>query len=1226
MCAKKTYRSFDDARRFVRTLKLGSAREWIKYAQSGKKPRDIPTSPNEVYRNEWKGFEDWLGYTAKRNSAQEFLPFNEARKYVSSLNLNTEAEWRKYYNSGKKPANIPVSPNTVYRRNWQGWKHWLGVTKKGGKGKFLSFEDARKYVHTLKLSGSLSWHSFCDSGKRPAHIPRHPNKVYKDTWNGWSDWTNFYPQRNKFGKLRSYEEAKQFIHSLGLKNNIEWKEWKKSGKKPPDIPSTPELVYGSEWKGLGDWLGTNAIAPSKRKYRSFKDAREFARKLGLKNGREWKEWSKSGARPIDIPGNPNNTYRKEWRGFGDWLGTFTVAHQNRKFLPFDDARKFVRSLNLKNATEWYNYSRTKRPSNIPGNPQATYRDQWISYTDWLGKDDDGRWSVDKIKSLLKGLIESGIIYQWDEAVLYSFLNRKGLLNLGEGNRHNQFFKDMLKAIKTKAGREAIEDYVNSDYELPPDFSQIIEINSPMADTNEEISAANIEELADLIDDSDPLEYKPVESVENIFKHTSFLESINVDEEAMKFYVNYSLAQLWKNAFRNEMETVNKIKNEGTNGNKFHDEVVQTFLTDYNGMKNLQIPEEYSFPKSPLLMQLYVAYKMTRENSFGNFSGTGSGKTLSAVLSSRVLDSRLTVIVCPNNVVEHWKDQTLEIFPNSEIISGKDSFFVKYDETKYKYAILNYDKFNQPYSPNLISNLAQQKVDFVVLDEIHFSKIRDANVSARRQNLDGLMTELRKRNPNLKVLGISATPVVNNLQEGRSLLELITGKVFDDVATRPTIPNAVTLYEKLSNVSIRELPEYPIQLDTKTVDVEVPRPSNITIQQLKSNPLSIEQILTDSRIPEIVKLIEGQTIIYTEYVEKIIEKISLAVRDAGYSFARHTGSDHSGLKQFLARKVQVLIASRPISTGIDGLQEICNRLILNTLPWTNAQYQQILGRLVRRGQIKDVVHVYIIKASIAGYPYDQLKLDRIKFKKTLADCAVDGRLPEKNLISPEQATTEAVRWLERLERGEISTVRRPDLNVELSTVQVEQRIKKYGDFEKFNQRINTENSETTHARFLKNPEEWLEYHRQYREARKTWSIIPYEHWIKRLNELSPRLEIGDFGCGEAMIMESVGDRVHSFDHVAISERITSCDLQSVPLHDGSLDVIVFSLSLMSRNWQDYIKEARRCLATNGFLFISETSHAVNGRLKEIRQFLQQEGFEIYEDYENGTFTFIEARKV
>ena len=73
---------------------------------------------------------------------------------------------------------------------------------------------------------------------------------------------------------------------------------------------------------------------------------------------------------------------------------------------------------------------------------------------------------------------------------------------------------------------------------------------------------------------------------------------------------------------------------------------------------------------------------------------------------------------------------------------------------------------------------------------------------------------------------------------------------------------------------------------------------------------------------------------------------------------------------------------------------------------------------------------MIKANIGGYPYDELKWNRVQFKRTLADCAVDGRLPEKNLITPQQAAMEAVKWLERLERGEISSVTRRDLNVEL----------------------------------------------------------------------------------------------------------------------------------------------------------------------------------------------------
>jgi superfamily II DNA or RNA helicase len=410
------------------------------------------------------------------------------------------------------------------------------------------------------------------------------------------------------------------------------------------------------------------------------------------------------------------------------------------------------------------------------------------------------------------------------------------------------------------------------------------------------------------------------------------------------------------------------------------------------------------------MQLYVAYKIKSGLFFGNFSGTGAGKTLSAVLASRVIESKITLIICPNDVVDQWATNILQIFPDSVVITGRQAFYVTFNQKTHQYLVLNYDKFSQEDSPNLILNLVKQTVDFIVLDEIHFTKIRfEENISKRRQNLDGLLTAVRKKNKKARVLGLSATPVVNNLKEGKSMLEMITGKLYADIATTPTIPNAVTLYEKLSTISIRELPQYETDVDDRTmIEVQVERPRHLNISQLKSNPLAIEQLLTNAGIPEIAKHIEGQTINYTEYVINVIEKLALAVKSAGFSYAFYTGADHSGLKRFLNTKVQVLVASRPISVGVDGIQKICNRLIINTLPWTNAQYQQLLGRLIRKGQIQDVVHVYIIKASIGGYPYDELKWKRIQFKRTLADCAVDGRLPEKNLVTPQQATMEAVR--------------------------------------------------------------------------------------------------------------------------------------------------------------------------------------------------------------------------
>ena len=169
---------------------------------------------------------------------------------------------------------------------------------------------------------------------------------------------------------------------------------------------------------------------------------------------------------------------------------------------------------------------------------------------------------------------------------------------------------------------------------------------------------------------------------------------------------------------------------------------------------------------------------------------------------------MTVVVCPNDVVEQWKYRIMESFPDSNVITGKPAFNAERDESKRQYLVLNYDKFSQDYSNNAILNLIKQKIDFLVLDEIHFVKQRDdTNESQRHEHVSALRTYIRDKNNDAKVLAMSATPVINNIMEGRSQLELMTAKEYADVATTATIPNAVTLHQKLSLLSIREKRKY-----------------------------------------------------------------------------------------------------------------------------------------------------------------------------------------------------------------------------------------------------------------------------------------------------------------------------------------------------------------------------------------------------------------------------------
>ena len=78
------------------------------------------------------------------------------------------------------------------------------------------------------------------------------------------------------------------------------------------------------------------------------------RSLGLKGSTDWRQYCRSVRKPPDIPASPNSTYKKEWKGWGDWLGTGTIATLKREYLPFEQAREYVHKLRLNSQTEWRN--------------------------------------------------------------------------------------------------------------------------------------------------------------------------------------------------------------------------------------------------------------------------------------------------------------------------------------------------------------------------------------------------------------------------------------------------------------------------------------------------------------------------------------------------------------------------------------------------------------------------------------------------------------------------------------------------------------------------------------------------------------------------------------------------------------------------------------------------------------------------------------------------------
>ena len=1264
------WRPFKEALKWARSQNIKNRDEWRELVKSKDFPNDIPKVPTHVYKKELqgKGSGYWYGTGAKSTHRMEHRPFEEARNFVRKLNLKNRDAWTKYCRSGKKPGDIPKTADYVYKKEgWISWGDFLGHDYIAGtKRVYRSFEESRKYVQSLNFENRTQWWDYCKKNKKPDDIPRAPEIVYQGKgWKGWSDFLGNTRSRNYL----SYDDAKKVIQKLNLQSTEEWREYVKSGKLPLNIPRAPWVVYKDKgWTSIGDFLGHGVIAPQLRQYLPFSEARKFVHSLKLRGQKEWREYGRSGKRPENIPGEPPRVYSKEWNSWGDWFGTGFVSTniQSKSHIAFHEAKKlyqkYFREFGLENSENprdawikaYRKHNLSKKEPQLPISPSGSFSikrvkarlkgikdvsslepgiDYYYDIYDTFGIEDP-EWSSNKIKELLQSLLKDDYLLNEDPVVLFSLLDKKGLFDV------NSKFSRLLKLIPAKSKNKEFSEHIKKILETKrgesaPDTAKF-ETEDTVIDPDEEISQSSESIEPTTISSEDVLPKPKFDDPGEILERAQKAYELRTnrkfkiegekalidDTDAYRFYLRHYVNKLWHDCFSNEVPFIKKIQKNKPKG-KFAQEIQQVFLKEFQEAKELEIPQGYS-SHEPSLMQRYFAIMVKHNKYYGNFSGTGAGKTIASLLASRVNKCKTTLIICPNGVVTQWGEVIDAVFPKSKIITKKQAFFVE-DSKDYRYLIINYDQFNQSYTKNNIQKLTKNKIDFVILDEIHFSKTsNDEHLSQRRKNVDMLLSLIRENNPKVKVTGLSATPVVNNLVEGRSMVELLSGQQWDaELKTSLNTRNAMRLHEKFTLMSMREEPEYE-EPDILESEVIATIPKDFQLRDLNRDNLAIEQFCTEARLPEIIKKIKGKTIVYTEYVgsgipgkPSIIEILRDGITKAGFNCRIHTGDDHSGHHAFVNDKsVDVLIASKTISTGVDDLQTVCHNLIFNNIPWTHALYVQVIGRLIRKGQ-ENKVSIHHVLADVhyedKVLVFDKRRTQTILNKKTILDCALTGVYPEKNLVTKNDAINALRDWIKRIQEGKRLDLMRPYRIYDLEPEEVKRRERKYGDFSTLNRKLIMSTSDNNFKTIQNNVEEWYAYHSALNENKKKWAYDPLDEWILKIQKLPKTRKIADFGCGEAILGRTFGKkRVFSFDlHADNPELVHACNMKKVPLKAKSVSVVVFNLSLMGTDWSDLLKEGIRVLTDGGVMFIADTKEHLNGYLKNLVPTLEELNMNILE---------------
>jgi len=1058
--------SFEEARRFARKLGLSGRTEWSAYCASPERPLHIPTNPNLAYRSEWKGWGDWLGTGNTKNS---FLPFAEARRTARGLGLRSMAEYYAAARGGMLPQGLPKDPRAAYRLSgWRSSGDWLGTLRRSTiekRRKRRPFTELLNFARSLGLQSKADWFRWAMSANRPDDIPANPADSYQA--DGWKGWPHFLGTTNKkSGEVvyRKFTSAREWARSQGLQSLADWTALTKSGRLPSDIPASPWSVYRHQgWTTLGDWLGKGERHSKNRRWRSFVDAGDFARALGFQKWAEWNALCKSGNLPADIPADPARVYRASgWQSRGDWLGTGTVASTKRQFRNFKEAREFVRARRFQTKPEYEAWARSnERPSDIPAQPSRTYaRTGWLGWGDWLGA--YKRWNKTSILAFVSSL--APLLNRFQPSEIYAILRQNGCLIAVDSLADSSPLRRLVQAVLHQdiEGAERLLRDLGleglDDAEIPASS-----VDEPKNDEIVETVASLSENEAGLPD------LRPVD----ILSGLDDLERSVVlsDTETIEFLITNAVGRLWSGLLRAENFEQELAELRTHNPASYGSRVRERFLAQFNGANSLAIPEGYSFRKNdelllPNLMQRLIAYRVAVDKRVGNWSGTGAGKTLGAILASRALGAKLTVIVALNNAMldltSGWPAEILNAFPNSHVVI-KERGTLSLDGTKSTFLLLNYETFQQRASQAFVKALIRgHKIDFIVLDEVHFAKSRGQVESKRRQLINYLLLAAAKTNTDMRVLAMSATPVINSLDEAVSLLEMVTGHEYPDLDTRPKVSSALAIHQQLVIHGVRYVPRYEMELHERPVEILAPDLAERLQSVGKGQVLSIEIILTGAKLDTIVELAKPGTLIYSQFVDSIFPMIRERLTRKGFRVAAFNGEDKSGVELFKRREVDILIGSSALGTGVDGLQYVCNRLIVACLPWTSAGYEQLLGRIYRQGSAFHDVEVFIPQVVLRNgadeWSWDRQRLARIRYKKTLADAAVDGAVPEAKLASPELMLEEARRalaaWIERLVRGESREVLRPILKVPLPPEAVKDGTKRFGDFSIMNARINS----------------------------------------------------------------------------------------------------------------------------------------------------------------------------
>lgn len=384
---------------------------------------------------------------------------------------------------------------------------------------------------------------------------------------------------------------------------------------------------------------------------------------------------------------------------------------------------------------------------------------------------------------------------------------------------------------------------------------------------------------------------------------------------------------------------------------------------------------------------------------------GLGKTVEALGGLMNPDTLPALVVVQSHLPDQWCDKIEEF-------TSLDAHAIKITKP---YKLIRKDIIVIKYTniAKWIDVLAEYGFKTMVLDEVQEVRRLESQKHEACKTLADNMEY---------VLGLSGTPIVNYGNETYNLFTVIDPTIFPnrEEFSREWLsgermvndPQALGAYLKercsyirrtKSDVGYKGEPPnkivHTVDFDKKAIDEMQDRAKVLAHAVLQGS--FVERGQASRELSIMVRKATGvsKAKYVAEYVRMILEndeKVLLAVwhRDVydiiteelkeynpvWYSGTESENQKNASKEAFINGDSKIMLISLRSAVGLDGLQECCSYVVFGEFDWTGAMHEQVIGRLDRYGQTKQVTAIFL--ASDSGS--DPIVMDIIGMKKSQQD--------------------------------------------------------------------------------------------------------------------------------------------------------------------------------------------------------------------------------------------------